>query len=102
MPRPYDLVGDVTAPAEIFPRLAALQAMADTPAAAGHVRAANETLEYLAEARDFVVLTERRLARLRGVWTAVEMTDGPNVSHSERRATLDDAVGVYRELGIEA
>ena len=95
MPRAYDLVGDVTAPAEVFPRLAALETMAQTLEDAGHHRAAAETLEFLAEARDFAALTEMRLARLRGVWNAVEMTDGPGVDAGERTARIATANQTY-------
>ena len=44
--------------------------------AAGPVDAAVEIRTYLAEARDFAELADNRLARLQGVWKAVEMTDG--------------------------
>lgn len=101
-PRAYDLVGNMMNPAEAFPRLEALEAMSRTLEAAGHADAAVETREYLAEARDFAELTQRRLNRLRSVWLAVEMTDGPGTSPADRQAKVDTAVDAYRNLGSES
>lgn len=99
MPRAYDLVGDVTMPAEVFPRLEALERMAMTLAFAGHGDAAAETAQFLEEARRFEALTEQRLARLRGVWKAVEMSDRPDVPVAERAARVAAAEEEYRSLG---
>lgn len=99
MPRAYDLVGDVTMPAEVFPRLEALERMAMTLAFAGHSDASAETAEFLDEARKFAALTQQRLTRLRGVWKAVEMSDRPDAPVAERAERVAAAVGEYRGLG---
>lgn len=99
MPRAYDLVGDVTMPAEVFPRLDALERMAMTLAFAGHQDAAQETADFLAKAREFAALTEQNLGRLRGIWKAVEMSDRPDVPVAERAERVAAAVDEYRELG---
>lgn len=74
-PRAYDLIGDITAPAEIFPRLDALASMVDVLRERGLHDAADETAELLEESRAFAALTEVRLRRLRGIWKGVEMAD---------------------------
>src|SRR4051812_644416 len=99
MPRAYDLVGDVTMPAEVFPRLEALERMATDLAFAGHQDAAQETLDYLAKAREFEAATEHSLARLRKIWKAVEMSDRPDVAVAERAERVAAAVEEYRGLG---
>ncbi|QOD05691.1 hypothetical protein [Pseudarthrobacter sp. BIM B-2242] len=99
MPRAYDLVAGVSSPAEVFPRLEALERMSMTLAFAGHGDAAAETAEFLEEARRFEALTEQRLARLRGVWRAVEMSGRPDVPVAERAARVAAAADEYRAQG---
>lgn len=99
MPRAYDLVAGVTLPAEVFPRLEALERMAMTLTFAGHGDAAAETAEFLQEARTFADLAEQRLARLRGIWRAVEMSDRPEIPVVERAERVASAVEEYRGLG---
>lgn len=62
MPRAYDLLGDVTAPAEIFPRLDALAAMVETLRGHGLQEAADETAELLEEAGPSPPQCSHRLA----------------------------------------
>ena len=97
-PRAYDLVGDVTAPAEIFPRLDALKAMADTLAAAGHADAAEETRAFLKESNAYAALAQLRIDRLRLVWKSVEMTDSSSTSENSGNEAISKVVVAYREL----
>lgn len=76
-PRAYDLIGDITAPAEIFPRLDALASMVDSLRDRGLHDAADETAELLEEARDFAETMQARSCRLRRLWKAVEVASGP-------------------------
>lgn len=96
MPRAYDLLGTVMLPAEVFPRLAALEAMAQPLEAAGHADAAAETRAFLAEAQAFADLTKKRLDRLRGVWMAVEAVASP-YSTGDGKLRIEHAVDAYRE-----
>jgi ABC-type transporter Mla subunit MlaD len=76
-PRAYDLIGDITAPAEVFPRLEALASMVDVLRDRGFHDAADETAELLEESRDFAAAMQARSQRLRRLWKAVEMASGP-------------------------
>lgn len=96
MPRAYDLIGTVMFPAEVFPRLDALEAMAKTLEDAGHTDAAAETRQYLTEAQAFAELTTMRLNRLRGVWLAVEAVASPHLT-GDGRLRVEHAVDAYRE-----
>lgn len=77
MPRAYDLIGDITAPAEVFPRLDALAAMMGNLRERDLHDAANETAELLKESRAFAATMQARSRRLRQLWKAVEMASGP-------------------------
>ncbi|SKB33785.1 hypothetical protein SAMN05660473_00175 [Arthrobacter sp. 49Tsu3.1M3] len=77
MPRAHDLIGDVTAPAEIFPRLDALASVVDSLRERGLHDAAGETAELLEEARAFAATMQARSCRLRRVWKAVEVASEP-------------------------
>jgi ABC-type transporter Mla subunit MlaD len=77
MPRAYDLIGDIIAPAEVFPRLDALASMVDSLRKRGLHDAADETAELLEESRAFAATMQARSCRLRRVWKAVEMASGP-------------------------
>lgn len=77
MPRAYDLIGDVTAPAEIFPRLGALEAMVANLRERGLHDAADETAELLEESRAFAATMQARSCRLRRLWKAVETAAEP-------------------------
>lgn len=76
-PRAYDLIGDITAPAEIFPRLDALASMVDSLRERGLHDAADETAELLEESRTFAATMQARSCRLRRIWKAVEIASGP-------------------------
>jgi hypothetical protein len=83
-PRAYDLVGDIALPAEVFPRLAALEKMADTLDAAGNFEAAAETRDFLNESRAFATLADVRLRDLRAIWKAMENGGESPLSASRR------------------
>lgn len=89
-PRAYDLVGDIALPAEVFPRLEALEKMADALGAAGNAEAARETRDFVDESRAYAGLVQVRLDRLRPIWKAMEM------------AGEKGSVGVSSELHFEA
>lgn len=98
MPRAYGFVGNMVSPAEVFPRLEALEAMAKTLEDAGHADAAAETREYLGEARDFAAMAKMHLDRLRSVWLAVETASGP-YSTGNGQSKVESAVRSYRDSG---
>lgn len=91
-PRAYDLIGDITAPAEIFPRLDALEAMVDSLRERGLHDAADETAELLDESRAFAATMQARSCRLRRLWKAVEVASGP----------VTDTAAVTRKVTVEA
>lgn len=101
-PRAYDLVGDMTAPAEIFPRLGALEAMAGNLRERGLHDAADETEELLTEARDFAETMQMRTLRLRRLWKAVEIAAGPVTDTNEATGRITAAALDYRDGGMSA
>lgn len=96
MPRAYDLIGDVTAPAEIFPRLGALAAMVETLRGRGLQEAADETAELLEEARAFAATMQSQTRRLRPLWKAVEMAANPVTDPNEATVRVTAAALEYR------
>jgi hypothetical protein len=100
MPRAYDLVGSITAPAEVFPRLHALEKMAASLRSRGMAEAADETLELLAEARTFEASMRGHASRLRRLWAALEATEGPVPPEAQAAATRGIAAASlhYRNL----
>lgn len=97
MPRAYDLIGDVTAPAEVFPRLDAFAAMVDTLRERGLHDAADETTELLQEARAFAATMQSRTRRLRPLWKAAEMSANPVTDPNEATARVTAAALEYRD-----
>lgn len=97
MPRAYDLIGNVTAPAEIFPRLDALAAMIDTLRELGLHDAADETADLLDESRAFAAILEARTSRLRRIWKAVEAAAGPVTDPGEAMVRVTAAALEYRD-----
>jgi hypothetical protein len=95
-PRAYGLVGDVLSPAELFPRLEALESMAGSLRARGLEDAAAETLELLEEARAFAVLAGARTCRLRRLWKAIEMAESPHTPAAKLKITT--AALAYRAV----
>jgi hypothetical protein len=87
MPRAYDLVGTITMPVEVFPRIAALEKMATSLRARGLDEAADDTLELLSEARAFQASMHARASRLRRLWSAVEVADQPQTPATQQQAT---------------
>lgn len=97
MPRAYDLLGDVTAPAEVFPRLDALAAMVDTLRERGLHDAADETAELLEEARAFAATMQSQTRRLRPLWKTVEMAAKPVTDPNEATVRVTAAALEYRD-----
>jgi hypothetical protein len=98
MPRAYDLIGDVTAPAEIFPRLEALEAMVDNLRERGLHDAADETAELLEESRAFAETMLARSCRLRRIWKAVELASGPVTDTAAAMRNITVAALDYRAV----
>lgn len=96
-PRAYDLVGNIESPAEIFPRLEALESMAESLRTRGLTEAATETLQLAEEARAFAKLAEARSCRLRGLWKAVEMADSPYTPATEATVNITREADAYRD-----
>ncbi|HEX9227493.1 MAG TPA: hypothetical protein VF885_12695 [Arthrobacter sp.] len=94
-PRAYDLIGDVTSPAEIFPRLEALEKMVESLRARGLIDAATDTLHLLEEAKAFDSAMRARSGRLRGLWKAIEVAHTP--SAQSKRGVAEAAVA-YRAV----
>lgn len=92
MPRAYGLIGDITAPAEILPRLDALASMVDSLRERGLHDAADETAELLEESRAFAAAMQARYSRLRQLWRAVEIASGP----------VTDAAAATRNITVAA
>ena len=96
-PRAYDLIGNVTAPAEIFPRLAALGKMADELRSRGLDDAAAETEDLRDAALDFQALMQARAGRLRRLWKAVEISNEPATGTSAVSTAVTAAALAYRD-----
>lgn len=97
-PRAYDLIGDVTAPAEIFPRLDALASLVDSLRERGLHDAADETAELLEEARAFAAAMQMRSCRLRRIWKAVEVASGPVTDTAAATRNITMAALDYRAV----
>jgi ABC-type transporter Mla subunit MlaD len=98
MPRAYDLIGDVTEPSEIFPRLGALEAMVTTLRERGLHDAADDTAELLEEARTFAGTMNARSGRLRRIWKAVEMASEPVTDTTAATRDISEAALDYRAV----
>lgn len=98
MPRAYDLIGDMTAPAEVFPRVEALAAMAENLRRRGLHDAAEETAELLEEARAFAATMQERSSRLRRLWKAVEVASGPVTDSAGATRSVVSAALHYRAV----
>lgn len=94
-PRAYDLIGDIVSPAEVFPRLEALEKMAETLRDRGLIDAANDTLNLLEEARAFDSAMQARSGRLRGLWKAIEVAHTPAV---QSKRGIAEAAVAYRAV----
>lgn len=97
-PRAYDLIGDITAPAEIFPRLDALGSMVDSLRERGHHDAADETAELLEESRAFAATMQARSCRLRRIWKAVEVASEPVTDTAAATRNITVAALDYRAV----
>ncbi|WP_427174633.1 hypothetical protein [Arthrobacter sp. 92] len=97
-PRAYDLIGDITAPAEIFPRLDALASMVGNLRERGLHDAAEETAELLDEARAFAATMQARSCRLRRAWKAVEVASGPVTDTAAASRNIAMAALEYRSI----
>lgn len=95
-PRAYDLIGDITAPAEIFPRLDALASMVEVLRERGLHDAADETAELLEESRAFAAAMQARSQRLRRLWKTVEMASGPVTDTVAATRSVTAAAQDYR------
>lgn len=98
MPRAYDLIGNVTEPAEIFPRLGALEGMVTNLRQHGLHDAADETAELLAEARAFEATMQTRSCRLRRLWKAVETASEPVRNPAAATRAITAAALDYRDV----
>jgi hypothetical protein len=98
-PRSYDLIGDITAPAEIFPRLDALASMVGNLRERGLHDAADETEELLTETRAFAATMQARNSRLGRLWKAVEIASGPVTDTAEATGRITAAALDYRDGG---
>ncbi|RKR29813.1 hypothetical protein [Arthrobacter oryzae] len=98
MPRAYDLIGGVTAPAEIFRRLDALASMVDSLRERGLHDAADETAELLEESRAFAATMQARSCRLRRIWKAVEVDSGPATDTAAATRSITVAALDYRAV----
>lgn len=96
--RAYDLIGNVTAPAEIFPRLDALESMVDNLRVRGLHDAADETAELLEESRTFAATMQARSCRLRRIWKAVEAAAEPVQDPAAAVRTITAAALDYRAV----
>jgi hypothetical protein len=98
MPRAHDLIGDVTAPAEIFPRLDALASVVDSLRERGLHDAAGETAELLEEARAFAATMQARSCRLRRLWKAAEVASEPVTDTAAATWNITVAALDYRAI----
>ena len=96
MPRAYDLIGDMSAPAEVFPRLGALESMVKDLRERGLHDAADETEELLEESRAFAATMQARSCRLRRLWKAVEIAAEPVIDTAEATGRVAAAARDYR------
>lgn len=96
-PRAYDLIGNVTAPAEIFPRMNALAKMVDDLRDSGYHDAAAETEELLDAARTFREAMQSRAGRLRRLWRAVENSREQVTDAGAARTAVVAASLAYRD-----
>lgn len=97
-PRAYDLIGAVVTPAELFPRLEALESMVESLRTRGLTDAASETLQLLEEARAFAKLAEARTCRLHGLWKAIETGASPHTPAAEATLNIATAAVAYRAV----
>lgn len=97
-PRAYDLIGTIESPAEVFPRLEAIEQMVITLQTRGLVDAAEDTRELLEEARTFAAAMCDRTSRLHGLWKAIEMADSPYTPPSQATRDITTAAVSYRAV----
>jgi hypothetical protein len=98
MPRAYDLVGNIAAPAEVFPRLDALEKMAATLRTRGLHDAAEDTEALVEEARAFAATMCSRTSRLHRLWKAVETASGPVTDSAAATRSVTAAALDYRAV----
>jgi hypothetical protein len=98
MPRAYDLVGNISAPAEVFPRLDALEKMAATLRERGLHDAADDTEALVEEARAFAATMCSRTSRLHGLWKAIETASGPVQDPAAATRKITAAALAYRAV----
>lgn len=97
-PRAYDLVGTVESPAELFPRLEALELMAESLSERGLTEAAAETRLLAEETREFAKLADARSCRLRGLWNAIETAASPYTPTAEATTNITREAVAYRAV----